>query len=169
MQTVAEGENFSIQLSMDFDEATTGGGLQISYDSLVSFISFDWDESFMANFGRTAPADNEAAQPITLGFGYFSFAPPFGFSGQHDIGTLTFQALGAGATQFVTAAASSLIPGPFYGPANPSAPMTLSYGQAEIEIVPVVPVPEPSASLLMFLGLAGLSFYPSASKQDRSR
>jgi len=172
MQTVEEGEAFSIQLSMDFGEATTGGGFDISYDSLVSFISFDFDENFVANFGLSAPADYETAQPLSVGFGFFSFAPPFGFSGQHTIGTLTFQALGVGATQFVTTAASSLIPGPFYSPANPMTPMTVSYGEAGIDIVPVpplVPVPEPSATLLMFLGLAGLSVYPSASKRDRSR
>lgn len=167
--TVTEGENFTIQLVMDFDEATTGGGLEITHDSLVSFISFDFDPTFVGNFGLSAPADNEVVQPLEIGFGFFTLAPPFGVSGRHVVGTITFEALGVGATQFVTTAASGFNPGPFYGPADPMTPMTVSYGSSAITIESAQPVPEPTTSLLMFLGLAGLSLYPAAPTKGRPR
>jgi len=167
--TVTEGESFAIQLVMDFDDATAGGGIEITHDSLVSFISFDFDSNFVGNFGLTAPADNEVVQPLEIGFGFLTMAPPFGISGRHVVGTITFEALGVGATQFVTTAASGFNPGPFYGPADPFAPMAVSFGSSAVTIVPAQPVPEPSTALLMFLGLAGLSLFPAAPGKGRPR
>ena len=165
--TVTEGDTFTLQMVMDFDDPTTGGGLEITYDSLVSFISFDFDAGLGDTpFFRMPPAANDTNQPLELGFGFF-MSPA---SGQRVVGTFTFRAEGVGTSQFVTLAPSGLIPGPFYGPLDPMNPMDVTFGSSAITIVAAQNiVPEPSATLLMFVGLVGLSLYPTAPDKVRSR
>jgi hypothetical protein len=165
--TVTEGDTFTIQMVMNFDDPTIGGGLEVTYDPLVSFISFDFD----AGLGDTPPfrmpaTDNDTTQPLELGFGFF----PTPASGQRVVGTFTFRAEGVGTAQFVTLAPSGLIPGPFYGPLDPMNPMDVTFGSSAVTIVAAQNVvPEPSATLLMFVGLVGLSLYPAAPAKGRSR
>ena len=96
--TVNQGENFSIQLTMNFDEATVGGGLEVTYTTNVSFVSFEFNPSLTSTFGLTGPTNNAPGQPLEIGFGFFTMAPPFGVSGSHVVGTFTFNALAVGPT-----------------------------------------------------------------------
>ncbi len=162
--TVNQGENFSIQLTMNFDEATVGGGLEVTYTTNVSFVSFEFNPSLTNTFGLSGPANSAPGQPLEIGFGFFTMSDPPGVSGSHVIGTFTFNALAVGPTQFITTASSALSPGPFYGPADPLVPMTVSFGSSAVTVVP-----EPSTAILMFLGLLGLGACGSAPKLRAAR
>ena len=165
-QTINIGDQVDISLTMNFGEAATGGGLEVSYDGeALSFVSFVFDELFTGNFGLTSSPDGATTNPITIGFGFFTMVPPYGFSGEQVVGTMTFEALptGSGTTSTVATGASSYLPGPFYGPADPFAPMVISYGSTQVTVanpVPVPVVPEPSTALLLLVGLAGMSYRP---------
>jgi hypothetical protein len=76
--------------------------------------------------------------------------------GQHVVGTLIFEALLPGSRTVFTAASSGL-PGPFYGPVAPFPELVVNYGSAQVTVPGPVPVPEPSTALLFLVGLAGLS------------
>ena len=163
-QNVTVGAQFNISLSMDFDDFTNGGGLEVSYDSLgLSFVSFSFDSAYGGFAGfEMAPADGDSANPFSIGFGFFASAPPFGVSGQKLIGTLVFEALasGVGTTSTISTSASNLAPGPFYGPAGPN-PLVVEFGSTQVLVSSPAPIPEPSTALLLLVGLTGLSAFPN--------
>jgi hypothetical protein len=160
-QSVTVGDQVNISLNMNFDDLTTGGGLEVSYDALaLSFVSFSFDVGFGGNFGLSAPTDGDQANPFTIGFGFFSMAPPYGANGQHLIGTLVFEALAPGIGTISTGA-SSFIPGPFYGPADPMNPLVVEFGSTQVMVASPAPIPEPSTALLLLVGLTGLSAFPN--------
>ncbi len=148
------GNDFQVQLLMDFDDVTSGGGIEISFDpSSLSFKSFQFDSLFSANFGLTGPADAASMQPLEIGFGFFVPVAPFGAVGQHTIGTLTFTAVGVATAQQIHAGPSVLLPGPFYGPSSTS-PLPVEFGSVGVN---VVVVPEPTCALLIGCGLGLLA------------
>ena len=51
--TYAEtGTDFTLDLTMDFDELTVGGGVEVGYDSAVlTFLSFSFDPAFTGTSG----------------------------------------------------------------------------------------------------------------------
>ena len=163
-QTVTVGAQVNISLTMDFDDLTTGGGFEVSYDSLgLSFVSFSFDPAYGGFTGvEMAPAAGGSDNPFTIGFGFFSTAPPFGVSGQSVIGTLVFEALaqGIGTTSTISTSSSSSIPGPFYGPADAN-PLVVAYGSTQVVVLSPAPIPEPSTALLLLVGLTGLSAFPN--------
>ena len=160
-QAVTVGDQVDISLNMNFDDLTTGGGFEVSYNGLaLSFVSFSFDAGFGANFGLSAPTVGDQTNPFTIGFGFFTLAPPYGVNGQHLIGTLVFEALAPGIGTISTGA-SSFIPGPFYCPADPFNPMVVTYGSTQVLISSPAPIPEPSTALLLLVGLTGLSAFPN--------
>ena len=152
-QTVVLGDTFNVELMMDFDDVTVGGGVEIAFDSLVLFQSFVFDPGFSANFGLSSPAPGETVQPLEIGFGFFFGIAPFGETGLHHVGTLTFFAAGFGSTQMITTGSSASSPGPFFSPTDSLNPLVVDFGGATVDIVPI---PEPSTALLFGLGLVTL-------------
>ena len=158
-QSVTVGSEFTLDLIMDFDDVTVGGGCEITHGSELTFLSFEFDPNFTSNFGRLAPANGQVDLPLEIAFGWLIFAAPGGEVGLHTIGTFRFRADGPGPTSIVTAEVSSSGPaGPYYGPANLDEKLAVEFGSATITIDPVsVPVPEPNTALLLMLGLVGLA------------
>jgi len=169
--SVEVGSEFVVDLIMSFDDVTVGGGVEVSFDPLLSFVSFQFDPLFTANFGLTGPAPGEAVQPLEIGFGWFLLTPIGGETGTHTIGQLTFHADGESASSFIRTASSALLPGPFFGPGAGLGPMSVQFGEAAVSIVagasssPGTSVPEPSSALLVLvaLGLTGLAYPRRAS------
>ena len=171
-QNVTVGDQVNISLSMNFDDVTTGGGLEVSYDSLgLSFVSFSFDPAYGGFAGfEMAPADAYSANPFSIGFGFFTAGPPYGVSGQNVIGTLVFEALaaGVGTTSTVSTSASNVIPGPFYGPLD-SNPLVVTYSSAQVLVSSSAPIPEPSTALLLLVGLTGLSAFPNWVNRSKNK
>jgi len=156
---VVAGSDFTLDLTMSFDELTVGGGVEVSYDSTVlTFLSFSFDPAFTGNFGLQGPAAGSNVIPLEIGFGWF-VGPGGGETGAHTVGQLMFRADGTGPSTIVATSSSLLSPGPFFGPANLSSPMVVEFRSADIEIGTLSQnaLPEPSTALLMGFGLVGLA------------
>jgi len=135
---VAGGPDIALELEIDFSEVTVGGGVEITYDaSRLEFVSFVFSPDPF--FGLSGPADGDVTQPLTIGAGWFIVNPPFGVSGLHTIGTLTFRPIGNGSAS-VTPSESPVNPGPYFSPSS-STPQVVVYEGATIDIgaVPAVP------------------------------
>ena len=149
-QAVATSDpTLSIDLEIDFAQATVGGGVEITYDAArLKFDAFTFSGD--PNFGLMGPAPGETLQPLVVGFGWLSFNPPFGVTGFHTIGTLTFVPLAEG--QAIVQTGPSLIsPGQFFGPDTPS-PLASDFEAASVHVVP-----EPTLSVALCSGVVGLS------------
>lgn len=157
---VEAGTDFTLDLTMVFDELTVGGGVEVGYDSAVlTFLSFSFDPAFTGNFGLQGPAAGSTVIPLEIGFGWF-VGPGGGETGAHTVGQLMFRADATGPSTIVATSSSLLSPGPFFGPANLSSPMVVQFLSADIEIGTTSQnaVPEPGPALLTGFGLIGLAW-----------
>ncbi len=150
---VEVGSDFTLDLMMDFDDVTVGGGVEITYSSDLTFLSFTFDPGFTANFGLLSPAPGETVLPLEIAFGWLIFTGIGGETGKYTVGQLTFHAAGVGPAAIVTTAVSSSLAGPYYGPANPSVPLAVEFGSATLTIVP-----ESKTAFLLGLGFIGLAW-----------
>ena len=94
---VTLGEEFSLDLVLDFsDQATLGGGVDINYDSdFVDFLGFEFNSDFLLISDPlfTCPSGTNACTPIdqadkveNIVFGNFA-----GIGGVHTVGTVSYE------------------------------------------------------------------------------
>jgi hypothetical protein len=155
LQSMQVGSDLTLDIVMNFDEVTVGGGLEITYSPGLTFLSFDFDPNFSANFGLTGPDPGSVDPALEISFGWLIFTGIGGETGTHIVGQLVFRANGPGPVQIVMAEESTGSAGAYYGPANLNSPMIVEFGSATIN---VVPIPEPQTGMLIGLGLLGLSW-----------
>ena len=150
------GDNFSVELNMDFsDEATLGGGVDVLYDGLlINYVGFTFDSNLLlvSDPDFTCPGA-PSCSPIdqlnsvtNIAFGNFA-----GLSGPYTVGTLVFSVLSSGDISLLTAETIGSA-GPFVS-AITYSPMTVSYTGATV--VSAVPVPAAIWLFISGLGLLG--------------
>ena len=165
-QSAEEGSDFAIDIFMDFDEVTIGGGFEVTFDSSeLTFLTFRFDQNFTANFGMMSPADGETDQPLEIAFGWLDFSGGGGPTVPTTVGQLTFRAGGPSPLTMVMMTPSGSNPGPYYSPGNSSPLLAVEFGSVAVAVValPAI-VPEPESGLLLVAGLIGLA----VSRQHKS-
>ena len=148
-QSVTLGEQVSLQLTMDFSsDPTLGGGINVIYDSRLSYVSFVFNAALGDDPAFRRLPDDLGGELNGLAFGHFS-----GLSGPSAVGVLTFDTIAPGAatlnmTDNITPA------GGFYS-AVTFGPQAVSYLGASLS---VSAVPLPAAVWLMLSGLGSIGF-----------
>ena len=163
-QSVEIDSTFTVDVIMDFDDVTVGGGIEIAFDPRVTFVSFVFGPAFTGNFLMWGPEAGETVQPLEISIGWWITEEPFGELGLQTVGQLTFSADAAGTGQLITSSASAFTPGPFYGPVDPGTALTVQFGDSVINVSDPNGTPVPSLSpvliglLAVLLGSTGLYF-----------
>jgi hypothetical protein len=146
-QTVLVGDPVSLDLRLDFDDPSVGGGVDFFYPgALLVFIDFTFNSGLGDDPGFRRLPDGLPGELRGLGFGNFD-----GLSGSLLVGTLTFNTLDVGlATLGLAVNAGGLgQPGPFVSALTFDVQDVVLAG-AVVEIL----APEPgSFSLVLLLGL----------------
>lgn len=153
-QSMEVGSEFTLDIMMYFDDVTVGGGLEVTFSSGLTFLSFDFNPAFTANFGLLGPDPGSVAPVLDIAFGWLIFTGIGGETGTHNVGQLRFRADGPGPVEIVLAEESNSAAGPYYGPANLNSALDVDFGSATIN---VLPIPEPHTAVLLGMGLLGLS------------
>ena len=154
--SIAVGDNISIDLMVDFSsEPTLGGGIDVFYDSSrLDFVSFTFDSSFESlidpfmscpSAGICDPISS-AGSIENIAFGNFG-----GIGGTFLVGTFTFDALSSGQALFSTQANTTL-GGPFVS-STTFEPMSVTYNGTSIAITEV---PLPAAGWMFLTALTGI-------------
>jgi len=147
--TAGIGDIITLDVLMDFTgDPTVGGGTDIFYDaSVLSFQSFDFGTTTLTldpSFSRSPDVLSNELEG--LAFGNFG-----GLSGPGIVGTLTFQAIAVGDITLSMAETDNLLAGGAFTSATTFGPQAVSFGTADVSIVPV-----PAAVWLFGSGLLGL-------------
>ena len=105
VQVVGVGDEVSFDIDIDFINSTVGGAFDVFYNpSILEFVSFEFDATFLTSVsdpdfaimpdnclsGGAAISGCSAGDAELNGLGFGSFD---GISGNHTVGTLTFQAI----------------------------------------------------------------------------
>jgi len=170
VQSMQAGSNLTLDIVMSFDDVTVGGGIEVSYSSGLTFLSFDFDPTFTANFGLMGPDPGSTATALEISFGWLIFTGIGGETGTHTVGQLVFQAngTGPGPVQIVMAEENNGAAGRYYGPANLNSPLVVEFGSATIN-VESVPIPEPQSGILLGMGLLGLTWAGGNGRKEQKR
>ena len=156
IQDAGLGDFVTIDLNLTLDTRSIGGGWDVFFDNTVlSFVSFDWNAAFNCAIG--CPADSAfervgdstfASGPGELdGFNIANFAGIQG--GPYFVGTLTFQVIGLG-NAALSMADNDSIAG-FWLDYNTAANIGMTYTGASVSTVPL-----PAAAWLMIAGVGFL-------------
>ncbi len=158
-QEVGLGSQVTVDLRMQFDEATVGGGLDLFYDpTQLDFVSFQFHPGLGDDPGLQRQPDDLLGELRGLGFGNFS-----GLTGALLVGTFTFNTLDLGITLLSMAVNAGGLgqPGPFVS-AETFEEQEVTLQGAAISIV----TPEPRTLHLMLL--AGLTLCAYRWRQRRA-
>jgi hypothetical protein len=143
---------FSITLSMDFDEPLIGAGVDVLFDpSLVELVSVSFDATLGDDptLRLLCPSSDPACalfsvpHSVTLGWGSFS-----GLAGTHVVATAVFRGIAAGDAHFLIQESDGLGGVVPFDPPFASAPA--------LENTTVTIVPEPGVGVLLLWGLVCL-------------
>jgi hypothetical protein len=145
-EPIHAGDNVSLDLNMDFtDEATVGGGIDISIGTNMQFVSFDYNPGLGDDPAFRFPIDTTTPGVIQgLSFGDFG-----GLSGPDRVGTLILRALSSGIANLTLEENVSSAGGFFSVNSTPQDPV---FTGVSFDIQPN-PVPLPGAVWLMLSGL----------------
>ena len=165
-QSLQAGSEFTLDIIMNFDDVTVGGGLEVTYSPGLTFLSFDFNPNFTANFGVVGPDPGSVAEVLDISFGWLIFTGIMGETGIHNVGQLVFRANGPGPVEIIMAEESNSAAGPYYGPANLNSPMSVEFGSATIN---VLPIPEPQSGILLGMGLLGLTWAGGNGPKEQKR
>ena len=145
-EPIHAGDNVSLDLNMDFtDEATVGGGIDISFGTMMQFVSFDYNPGLGDDPAFRFPIDTATPGELNgLSFGNFS-----GLSGPATVGTLILRALSPGSADLTLEENASTVGGFFSVNSTSQDP---SFTGVSFDVQPS-PVPLPGAVWLMLSGL----------------
>ena len=150
---VRPGDEFSIDLKMDFSaDKTIGGGLDVQFDpDALAFVSFTFNSSFPTDPAFTRQPDVRAGGVLnSLAFGNFN-----GIS-SGTVGTFKFKAVHAGTSNIELLVDgrpgdTESIAGPFYSAVNSQLQQVNFKGA----VITVVPEPEVWGMMLAGVGIVG--------------
>lgn len=149
-QSATIGDTVSFDVNIDFINTTVGGAFDVFYDdSILSFSSFEFDLGFLGPVADPAftflPDDSVSGVLNGIAFGSFD-----GISGQHLIGTLTFETIDAGVA--VLGMDTNVAPWGGFFSADDASELVVVYGPGKVHVVPI-----PAAAWLFASGLGLLA------------
>lgn len=160
-QMIPKPEEAAYDLTIDFAQATLGGGIVITFDEdIASFVDFQFDASFPDEPAlrlvcpSPAPGCTLFPGPGVL----VAFANSSGISGAHTVGTITFQGTGPGITA-VRMEEDDGVAGPFVPQgASFDAP---TFSIASLEVFLAMPLPGWSLAIAALALAACLALLPA--------
>jgi hypothetical protein len=98
---VAEGESFALQLGLELDTRSVGGGIHLRYDpAVVKLAGIAFEPGLGDDLDLRCPSEPAASAPVACPDpGLISFGSIDGLRGVRPVARLEFQAIGAGSSR----------------------------------------------------------------------